>query len=77
MSTYSLRKLSSRVQNAHIRVTDIGWQFADDLTPDESRSLAYIATLLGALHARITRRTDDARDPRGSRRSAQTQRGDK
>ena len=66
MSTYSLRKLSSRVKNAHVRVTDIGWQFADDLTADESKSLAYIATLLSGLYGRITRRTDEARDPRGS-----------
>lgn len=66
MSTYSLRKLSGRVKNAHIRVTDIGWQFADDLTADESKSLAYIATLLSGLCGRITRRTDETRDPRGS-----------
>jgi len=66
MSTYKLRRLSSRVKNAHIRVTDIGWQFADDLTADESKSLAYIATLLSGLYGRITRRTDESRDPRGS-----------
>lgn len=66
MSTYKLRRLSSRVKNAHIRVTDLGWQFADDLTADESKSLAYIATLLSGLYGRITRRTDESRDPRGS-----------
>lgn len=66
MSTYKLRRLSARIKNAHIRVTDIGWQFADDLTVDESKSLTYIATLLSGLYGRITRRTDEARDPRGS-----------
>lgn len=66
MTTYTLRKLSNRVKNAQIRVTDIGWQFADDMTSDESKSLAYIATLLSGLYGRITRRADEARDPRGS-----------
>lgn len=66
-TTYKLRSLSYRVKNAQVRVTDIGWQFADDLTADESNSLAYIATLLSDLYGRIARRTDESRDPRGSR----------
>ena len=66
MSTYTLRRLSSRVKNVQVRVCDLGWQFADELTADESKSLAHIATLLSGLYGRITRRTDDARDPRGA-----------
>ena len=66
MTTYNLRRLASRVRNAHIRVTDLGWQFADDLTADESKSLAYIAILLSGLCERIRKRTDETRDPRGA-----------
>lgn len=66
MSTYKLRRLSARIKNAHIRVNDIGWKFADDMTADESKSLAYVATLLSGLYGRVTRRTNETRDPRGA-----------
>jgi len=58
MATYKLRRLAARVKNAHIRVTDLGWQFADCMSDDESKSMAYIAAQLENLYARITKRAD-------------------
>lgn len=66
MATYKLRRLSARVKNAHIRVMDLGWQFAEYMTADESKSLAYIASQLENLYARIRKRANAERDPRGA-----------
>jgi hypothetical protein len=66
MSTYDLRRLAARVQNAQIRLHDIGWQLDEAGYPDEGKTAAMFGRMLEGFVKKLNRMADKMRDPRGA-----------